>query len=360
MVKTLKVRVKDKHKPILERMAFEVNQVWNKANEITADHSNAPIPWVGYVRNRFTAYDLQKLLKTIKPVRGFIVHSTTVQEVVAAHHKARKQFKTDKLRWRTSGGPRRSLGWIPFKKGAAKWKSGHVYFAGCFFKVWDSYGLSAFAFKSGSFSQDSRGRWYFNIAVESPVRPSTATGQIGVDLGLKDTATCSNGLKLENKRIYRTFEEKLGKAQRANKKARVQSIHAKIKNKRLDAIHKFTTRVVRENAFILVGHVSSSGLAKTKMAKSVLDAGWFMLKTQLDYKSKAMQAEFVEVNEKYTTQSCSCCGCISHSSPKGRAGLGIREWACSTCGAHHDRDVNAAMNILALGHQRLAGGIPVF
>jgi transposase len=115
---------------------------------------------------------------------------------------------------------------------------------------------------------------------------------------------------------------------------------------------------VRENAFIVVGNVSSSGLAKTKMAKSVLDAGWFMLKTQLDYKSTAMQAEFVEVNEKYTTQFCSRCGSLSSSSPKGRAGLGIREWTCSECGAHHDRDVNAAMNILALGHQRLAGGIP--
>ncbi|WP_081430969.1 RNA-guided endonuclease InsQ/TnpB family protein [Nitrosococcus oceani] len=132
-----------------------------------------------------------------------------------------------------------------------------------------------------------------------------------------------------------------------------------MKNRRLDSIHKFTTQVVRENAFIVVGNLSSSGLAKTKMAKSVLDAGWFMLKAQLDYKSKAMQAEFIDINEAYTTQACSCCGCISDSSPKGRAGLGIREWSCSECGAHHDRDVNAAMNILAAGHRRLAGGIPV-
>jgi IS605 OrfB family transposase len=359
-LKTLKVRVKDKHQSILERMAFGVNQVWNQANEITADFSCVPIPGVGYIRSNWTAYDLQKLLKSIKPERGFIIHSTTVQEVIAAHYKACKQFKTDKLRWRVSGGSRRSLGWIPFKKGAAKWNNGQVYFAGHCFKVWDSYGLSAFAFRSGAFSQDARGRCYFNIAVEVPVNLSLATGQIGIDLGLKDIATCSNSLRLENKRIYRTFEEKLGKAQRANKKVRVRSLHAKIKNRRLDAIHKFTTQVVRENAFIVVGNLSSSVLAKTKMAKSVLDAGWFMLKTQLDYKSKAMQAAFIEINEAYTTQSCSCCGCISNSSPRGRAGLGIREWACSECGAHHDRDVNAAMNILALGHQRLAGGIPAF
>jgi IS605 OrfB family transposase len=183
---------------------------------------------------------------------------------------------------------------------------------------------------------------------------------VGIDLGLKDTATCSNGLRLEAHRFYRNAQEQLAKAQRANKKKRVKAIHAKIKNKRLDAIHKFTARVVRENAFIVIGNVSGSGLAKTKMAKSVLDAGWFMLKTQFEYKSKAMQAEFLEINEAYTTQACSRCGCISDGSPKGRTGLGIREWACSECGAHHNRDVNAAMNILALGHQRLAGGIPAF
>jgi len=111
---------------------------------------------------------------------------------------------------------------------------------------------------------------------------------------------------------------------------------------------------VKENGVIVVGNVSSAGLAK-----SVLDAGWYQLKTQLDYKSKAMQVVFKEVNESYTTQICSCCGAISDNSPKGRAGLGIREWTCTACGATHDRDINAANNILALGHERLAVGIPL-
>jgi IS605 OrfB family transposase len=356
-LKTLKVRIKDKHKPTLERMAFEVNQVWNVANEITTHFSHLPVPEVGWLRTNFSAFDLQKDLKGIKAERGFILHSTTVQEVIAAHHKARRQFKTDQLRWRVSGGARRSLGWIPFKSGAAKWKSGQIYFAGHYFKVWDSYGLSQFAFRSGSFSQDARGRWYFNIVVEVAQTTSSAIGQVGVDLGLKEVATCSNGLKLESKQFYRELETKLGMAQRARKKDRVKAIHAQIKNRRLNHLHQFTTRLVKENTLIVVGNVSSSKLAKTKMAKSVLDAGWQTLKTQLDYKSKAMQAVFLEVNESYTTQTCSCCGCISANSPKGRAGLGIREWSCPECGALHDRDVNAARNILALGHERLAGGI---
>ena len=356
-LKTLKVRVKDKHQAILERMAFEVNQVWNAANEITSLYSYVPIPEVGWIRNTFSAFDLQKQLKGIKVERGFILHSTTVQEVIAVHHKARRQFKTDKLRWRVSGGARRSLGWIPFKAGAAKWKSGQVYFAGHYFKVWDSYGLSQFDFRSGSFAQDARGRWYFNIVVEAAQKTSSATGEVGIDLGLKEVATCSNGLKLQSKQFYRELETQLGLAQRANKKQRVKAIHAQIKNRRLNHLHQFTTRLVKENALIVVGNVSSSKLAKTQMAKSVLDAGWHILKTQLDYKSKAMQAVFIEVNESYTTQACSCCGCISPNSPKGRAGLGIREWSCPECGAVHDRDVNAAKNILAAGHCRLAGGI---
>ena len=358
-LKTLKVRVKDKHKPILGQMAFEVNQVWNAANEITSLYSYVPVPEVGWLKNHFSAFDLQKDLKRIKAERGFILHSTTVQEVIAAHHKARRQFKTDKLRWRVSDGARRSLGWIPFKSGAAKWKSGQVYFAGHYFKVWDSYGLSQFEFRSGSFSQDARGRWYFNIVVEVAQIASQATGQVGIDLGLKEVATCSNGLTLESKQFYRELEAQLGLAQRANKKQRVKAIHAQIKNHRLNHLHQFTTRLVKENALIVVGNVSSSKLAKTKMAKSVYDAGWHILKTQLDYKSKAMQAVFIEVNESYTTQACSCCRCISPNSPKGRAGLGIREWSCPECGALHDRDVNAAKNILTAGHRRLAVGIPV-
>jgi IS605 OrfB family transposase len=358
ILKTLKVRIKDKHAAVLKQWAFECNQVWNEANAITAEYSYIAVPEVGYLRNNFTAFDLAKSQAAFKKSRGYSLHSQTVQEVTEAHAKARKQFKKDKLRWRVSGGSRRSLGWIPFKSGAAVWQDGQVRYNKHFFKVWDSYGLSQYAFRSGSFTEDSRGRWYFNVVVQVPVVEVAGCGEVGIDLGLKDTATCSNGLKLESKQFYRQAEKQLAVAQRANKKQRVKAIHAKVKNSRADHLHKFTTKLVRENALIVVGNVSSKALVKTNMAKSVLDAGWSMLKTQLDYKSKAMQVVFLEVNEAYSTQACSGCGSISVNSPKGRAGLGIREWTCPDCGALHDRDVNAARNILALGHERLAVGIP--
>ena len=360
IIKTLSVRVRDKHARVLNRMAFDVNQVWNAANADSAEFSWVGIPEVGYLNCGTSAFDLMKDLKGIRKQRGMIIDSTAVQETIAVHAKARQQFKKNKLKWRCSGGSKKALGWIPFKSGAAKWVNGQVRYAGHYYKVWDSYGLSKFDFRSGCFSQDSRGRWYFNIVVqlESVVRQAES-GQIGIDLGLKTTATCSNGDSFARQNCYRNLELKLGKAQRAKNKNRVKAIHAKIKNTRKNAIHKFTNKIVRENSLIVVGNVSSQKLAKTKMAKSVLDAGWFMLKTQLEYKSIATQGVFIEVNESYTTQTCSRCGCISCNSPKGRAGLGIREWTCAECGTTHDRDVNAAKNILALGHKSLAVGIPV-
>jgi len=116
--------------------------------------------------------------------------------------------------------------------------------------------------------------------------------------------------------------------------------------------------LVKNNACIFVGDVSANKLVKTKMAKSVLDAGWYQMKTMLSYKCDHAGVVFEEVNENYSTQVCSGCGCISATSPRGRADLGIREWTCAECGESHDRDINAAKNILAAGHCRLAGGIP--
>ena len=208
----------------------------------------------------------------------------------------------------------------------------------------------------------SRGRWYFNVVIEipelvGPVLPAPVAS-VGIDLGLKTCATTSNGQKIEG-RFYRALECKLGVAQRAKKKTRTKAIHAKIGNQRKDMLHKFSTELVKGNAAIFVGDVSAAKLIKTKMAKSTLDAGWSGLKMMLKYKCHQAGIVFEVVNESYSTQTCSCCGNIPASSPKGRTGLGIREWTCSVCESVHDRDVNAAKNILAAGQGRLAGGIPV-
>lgn len=272
MIKTLKVRVKDKHSKLLSEMAYQVNQLWNACNAETAENCYIPMPEVGYMRVKITGYDLEKIVNPLRKKKGGLLPFGTLSEVCRHHFKARIAAKSDKLRWRVSGGSRKSLGWVPFKAGLARWKEGQVYFFGHYFKCWDSYGLSQYRFKNGSFSEDARGRWYFNIVVEDRALQKTGKGQVGIDLGLKDTATCSNGNKLPAGRFYRDMESKLGIAQRANNKRRVKAIHAKIKNRRNDTIHKFTTNLVKENELIAIGNVSSSKLVKTKMAKSVLDS----------------------------------------------------------------------------------------
>lgn len=358
--KTLKLRVKDKHSKVLSKMAFGVNQVWNAANELSAEFAWVPIPGVGYINCNTSEYDLQKELKGIRNERDLSIGAATVQAVVSQHAKSRKQFRKSKLQWRASSGSKRALGWVPYKTAGVRLVNGQIRFCGEFFGLWDSYDLSKYELGTGSFSEDARGRWYFNTTVKVEIKPSSGTTSVGIDLGLKTAATCSDGTVLERRRITDEFAGKLASAQRANKKRLVKTIHAKIKNSRSDAIHKFTTAIVENYGAIFVGDVSSKKLANTRMAKSVLDTGWGMLKTQLEYKAMARSVVFAEVNEKYTTQTCSCCGAISGNSPKGRAGLGIREWSCVGCGTKHDRDVNAARNILRLGHQSLKEGIPVF
>ena len=354
--KTLQLRIKDKHAKVLRQMAREVNQVWNHINAISA---KAARPFHG--KPQFlSGYDLQKLTAGFSQCDGVGVGSGTVQRVCVEYATRRRQFKKTRLNWRVSNpkSAKYSLGWIPFKGGHAKYKAGQIHFAGQQLGLWDSYGLAKYALRAGSFSEDSRGRWYFNVVVQVQGKPSPGTNAVGIDLGLKECATTSTGDKLEG-RWYRSHEQALGIAQRAKKKKRARAIHATIKNQRKDALHQFSSALVKNNAAIFVGDVASAKLVKTKMAKSTLDAGWAMLKTMLEYKSHQAGIVFELANESYTTQTCSCCGAIPASSPKGRAGLRIREWTCSDCGTEHDRDTNAAKNILAAGHRRLAEGITV-
>jgi putative transposase len=355
--KTLKLRIKDKHSAFLGGLAREVNMLWNYINETSykaARPFSGPPKWL-------SGYDLQKLVAgATKGEDGLAMPSQTLQQVCEEYATRRKQFKKVKLNWRVSNpkSSKRSLGWVPFKKGAVVYRAGQVRFAGKLLNLWDSYGLNEFELCGGSFSQDSRGRWYLNVCVQVETATSTGITAVGIDLGLKECAVLSDGQRLEG-RWFRKHEEPLALAQQRDQKKRARSLHAKIKNKRKDELHKFSTAIVKQNAAVFVGNLASSKLVKTKMAKSTLDAGWAMFKTMLEYKCRQAGVVFEEVNEAYTTQTCSCCGSIPASSPKGRAGLNERVWVCSDCATGHDRDVNAATNIRAVGLGRLAEGIPV-
>lgn len=346
-IKTLNLRIKDKHASVLGRMAREVNQVFNFCNETSMRAIRERNQWL-------SGYDLQKLTAGYSKCEGVTVGSGTVQLVCSEYATRRKQFKKLRLNWRVSNpkSSKYSLGWIPFKGGYARYKAGQIEFSGQKISLWDSYDLSKYELRAGSFSQDSRGRWYLNVAVEVETTVCAGTAVVGIDLGLKTAITTSDGQTFEG-RLYRASEKKLAVAQRAGKKRQVKAIHAKIKNQRKDGLHKFSTALVKENAAIFVGDVASAKLVKTRMAKSTHDAGWAMFKVMLEYKASQAGVIFEVVNESYSTQTCSSCGSVE--GPKGFAGLGVRQWRCS-CGIEHDRDVNAAKNIAARGLASLEAG----
>ena len=351
-IRTLRVRVKDKHAPWLGEQARAVNFVWNYVNDLSLKVFERE-------RRFISAYDVHPYLNGATK-EGLPLHSQTMQGIADEYVTRRKQFQKVKLRWRISDpkSPRRSLGWVPFKAKAVSFKQGQLYFNGRYFKVWDSYGLAQYQLGAGSFSEDARGRWYLNVTVEVKKQPrSVGKAAAGIDLGLADLVATSDGHKAENARFYQDLEPALAVAQRANKKSRVQALHAKIKARRKDALHKLSTALVRNYGALFVGNVSNLSQVKSGRAKSVLDAAWGLLRTQLRYKCDDAGVWYEDVNEAYSTVTCSCCK--KRTGPQGLEGLRIREWTCPECSAHHDRDVNAARNILALGLGRLAGGIPV-
>ncbi len=337
---TYRFRLRDTCDAELRRQARAVNMIWNFCEE-TQRHA---LKWG---KKWPTGYDLQKL--TAGSSKELDVHAHTIQQVCQRYEHSRKQHKKRSLRWRVSNAksPKYSLGWVPFNKGHVAYREGGFVFRGRYYLAWVSRDLKdGQTFSAGSFSQDSQGHWYINLPCDVEELSSQGKTALGIDLGLKDLAKLSTGEKVENPRWYRAMQDRLATAQRARKKRQIKKIHARIKAQRSDFHHKLSVRLVQEHGAIFVGNVNASGLAKTGMAKSVLDAGWSQLRNNLKYKAIRHQVIFREVNESFSTQTCSDCGFVG--GPKGLQGLAIRQWICK-CGASHDRDVNAAKVIAARG-----------
>jgi putative transposase len=342
-IRALRLKVRAEAYPWLNAAAVEVNQVWNWANETSY---KAARPFVGPGKWQ-SAFDLNNLSAGATDCFGHI-GSATIQRVNAEFALRRRQFKKAKLRWRVSRGARRSLGWIPFKASQLKRKGKSLRFSGKAIRVFERELLDGARWKSGCFAQDAVGDWWLCLPVERLMAPSVAKNEeVGLDLGLKDTVATSDGDKLEAGRFYRDIERKIAQAQRRGHKRLAKRLHRTAARRRKDALHQFSRKIVDRYQTIIVGDVSSAKLVKTRMAKSVLDAGWGVLKTQLQYKGQQAGRSVLVVSERNTTRTCSSCGSLT--GPTGLAMCAVRSWMCSECGDTHDRDVNAAKNILAAG-----------
>ena len=340
---TFRYRIKDatsgRH---LQRMAWAVNYVWNFCNEVSL------LAWRR--EKRFlSAFELINL--TTGAGHDLGLHTDTLSEICQEYVRRKRTARKIKLKWRSR---RRSLCWIPFKGRCVRLGTAEVTYKGRHLRFWESRPLQG-TLKTGSFTQDPCGHWYVNFQceVDDPGQPA-GDADIGIDLGLKNQLYCSDmDTPYSRENLTRTHEVALGMAQRAHKKKRVKAIHAHIAHTRKDWAHKTTTAIVNRATLLVVGNVSSSKLTKTRMAKSVYDAGWSHLRTCLEYKANRLGVTYCEVNEAWS--SVTCAGCLQQTGPRGLSALGVREWVCTACGSLHDRDHNASRNILRIGRDTLSG-----
>ncbi|MEU6412575.1 transposase [Microbispora sp. NPDC046933] len=205
--------------------------------------------------------------------------------------------------------------------------------------------------------EDAAGRYFASFVVEIAGQPlPPVEPEKGIDLGLSAFATLSNGRKIDSPRFLRRAEKKLKRLQRAlSRKAKgsrnrvkarqqVARQHAKVADARREFHHRQSTKLIRDNQAIYVEDLAVKGLARTRLAKSVHDAGWAAFVGMLEYKARLYGRVFHRIDRWFpSSKLCSECGALAESMP-----LNVREWTCA-CGAVHDRDVNAAKNILAAG-----------
>ena len=223
--------------------------------------------------------------------------------------------------------------------------------------------------KSATISQVASGKYYISILCETEINKLPKTNSnIGIYLGLKDIMILSNGEKVGNKKFSKKLEEKLRKEQRKlsrkqevakkekrnlkecknyqKQKIKLAKIHEKIMNSRNDFLNKLSTEIIKSHDIICIEDLNTKGLLQNhKLARSIADVSWYKLINKLEYKAKWYGKEIIKIDRWYpSSQICSVCG-----ENTGKKSLSIREWICPLCNTTHDRDINAAKNILNEG-----------
>ncbi len=257
---------------------------------------------------------------------------------------------------------KRNGGSAEFTKSAFKWKDGQLFLAKCLEPLnirWSRTLPDGVVPSTVTVKLSPAGRWTVSLLTDVEIEPlPTSLNQVGMDLGITSLIALSTGKKVVNPKGFKAKRAKLNRAQKAlsrkqkgsnnRYKARIKvaKVHAEISDARKDFLHKLTTQLVRENQTIAVEDLAVKNMVKNrKLAKSISDASWGELVRQLEYKCDWYGRNFVKIDRWFpSSKRCGSCGHIVDQLP-----LNIREWDCPNCEIHHDRDINAAKNILAAG-----------
>jgi putative transposase len=215
-------------------------------------------------------------------------------------------------------------------------------------------------------SKDKAGRYFVSMLCRFESKPMPVTAKtVGIDLGLNNLFITDSGEKVDNPRHFKRYQNKLAYLQRqlakkkkgSNNRAKVRQkvarLHAKIADSRLDNLHKLSRKLINENQVVCVESLQVKNMLRNpKLAKHIADASWGEFVRQLKYKAEWARRTIVEIDRFFpSSKRCSCCGFVHESMP-----LNIRNWTCPECNTHHDRDINAAMNIKTVGLAGLSQG----
>lgn len=244
-------------------------------------------------------------------------------------------------------GNRRKLNSIPFPDPFKPIVGNHIFILGLGNVHFHKQNIPEGKIKCGRIVKRASG-WYLCLFIDTERKPITriSKGMVGIDPGFKSLLTTSDGEIIGHPKELEAGALRLAQVQRGRNTKLVARLHERMANQRKDRNHKLSLRLVQENSFIAFSKDNLKGMS-AKFGKSVASSSHYQLRQMLKYKSRIGGTEYVEVDSKFSTKTCSVCGTLS--GPTGWSGLKVRQWCCTECGTLHDRDVNAARNTLIAG-----------